>query len=107
MLLCDGGHRNCARVLAGAAFVGLSKFGREQELARGVVRPVAAQGKVALLYGIAVDAAVRAGVVLANIARGVTAALLAVALLARFAQDGLPGNALEPFGIYAARLFDQ
>src|SRR5579859_5199602 len=107
MLLCDGSHRNCGMILSHVAFVRLSMFGREQKLARRIVRPVAPQGQVAILHGIAVDAAMRTGIVLANIPRSETAALFAVALLARLAHDRLPGNALKPVGIHAARLFDQ
>ncbi len=94
-------------MLIDTALVRLSMFGREQKLACRVVRPVAAQRQVAILHGIAVDTAVRAGIVFANITRSETAALFAVALLARLAQDRFPGNALKPVGIHAARLFDQ
>jgi len=56
-------------------------FRRKQKLTRGIMRPIALQGEFTMLHGIAIDAAMRAGIVLANVFRGETAALFAIALL--------------------------
>ena len=53
--------------------------GWKQELTGGIVRFRMLKREVAMLDGVAVDAAVRAGVVLADVARGEAGALLAVA----------------------------
>ena len=50
----------------------------EQKLVLWIVGAVSLQGKVAMLDGVAVDAAVRAGVVCADVARGEAGALFAI-----------------------------
>jgi len=81
--------------------------GWEEKFAVGIVRLVALQGEVAVLHGVAVDAAVWAGIVLADIAGGGAGALFPIALLPGFVKDGTPGDAFEALGIDAARLLDE
>src|SRR5579872_788154 len=106
MFLCNVSQRNRARILTCTTLAGLSIFGRKQKLARGIVCAVALQSQVAILYSVTIDTAMRAGIIFANVARGETAALFAVAFLARLAQNRFAGNALKAVGIHATRLFD-
>src|SRR5437763_11083626 len=83
----------------------LSMFRRKQKLTRWIMRPIALQGEFTMLHGIAIDAAMWAGIVLANVFRGETAALFSIALL-RYPVDQLfPGYPLQAFSIYAAIFF--
>src|SRR5947209_5154470 len=81
----------------------LSMFRRKQKLTRGIMRPIALQGEFTVLHGIAIDAAMRAGIVLAYVFRGETAALFAIALLTCFSRDRLSGNSFNAVGINTTR----
>lgn len=77
---------------------------REEEFSLGIVSFVTSQREVAVEDGVAVDAAMRSSVILANIARGVAAALCAVPPELNPAQQRSTGDAFQAFRIDAARL---
>src|SRR5947208_12805897 len=76
--------------------------GRHQAIGGRIVRPKISNRAVAVGDGVAVDAAMRAGVVGADVARQGAAAARPIAALAR--RDWPLGDIRQPLGIDAARL---